>query len=254
VGVGSRFTVRLYLREVEPPLPTIAGAAESLAQQTRLLRPVVGYEGRRRRLLVVDDQPVQRQLLAAMLMPLGFEVHEAASGREALAQMSRLRPDALLLDLTMDDLDGWQTAEQVRAQGWQDVALIFVSANLYENRAEALQRVRAAGFIGKPVLESQLLATLAGSLDLNWQREDPTTRPAPLALPARQGDAALPVDVAGELRQLARLGHASGLNKRLTELAADPVWADECAVLQQHLATFNFQAIISRMPVMGEVQ
>jgi hypothetical protein len=104
------------------------------------------------------------------------------------------------------------------------------------------------------VLESQLLATLANSLDLVWQREDPTTRPAPLALPARQIDTALPVDVAGELRQLARLGHASGLHRRLTELAADPVWADECAVLQQHLATFNFQAIISRMPVEGEAQ
>jgi len=157
----------------------------------------------------------------------------------------------------MDDLDGWQTAEQMRAQGWQDVALIFVSANLYENRPEALERVRAAGFIGKPVLESQLLATLAHSLDLTWQREDPgviSNRPPPLALPARSVDTTLPVDVAGELRQLARLGHATGLHKRLLELAADPTWADECAVLQQHLATFDFQAIISRMPVAEDAE
>ncbi|MCE4554544.1 ATP-binding protein [Roseateles cellulosilyticus] len=257
-GVGSRFTVRLYLREVEPPLAGAPGTAPTLAQQARLLRPVVGYEGRRRRLLVVDDQPIQRQLLAAMLVPLGFDVHEAASGREALAQMGRLRPDALLLDLTMDDLDGWQTAEQVRAQGWAEVALIFVSANLYENRPEALARAGAAGFVGKPVLESQLLAVLATSLGLTWRREDPAAQmlppaqPAPPPAPGAMG--ALPVDVASELRQLARLGHAQGLRERLVVLAADPVWAAECAALQQHLSTFNFEAIISRLPVMEDAE
>ncbi|RZL37740.1 MAG: response regulator [Rubrivivax sp.] len=246
-GAGSRFTVKLYLREVDPPL---ASAEASLAQQTRLLRPVVGYDGRRRRLLVVDDQPIQRQLLAAMLMPLGFDVHEAASGREALAQMGRLRPDALLLDLTMDDLDGWQTAAQVRARGWQDVVVIFVSANLYENRPEALAQVGAAGFLGKPVLESQLLAVLASSLDLTWQREAPAAA-LPPALPPAPAATAVPIppNVAGELRQLARLGHAQGLRDRLRTLANDPAWTDECNALQYHLATFNFDAIISRLPL-----
>ncbi len=102
-GVGSTFSLRLYL-------PGITPEPQELLPATHALRAIVGYEGRRRTLLVVDDQPLHRQLLAGMLMPLGFAVREAASGQECLEIVQSKVPDLLLLDITMDDLDGWQTA------------------------------------------------------------------------------------------------------------------------------------------------
>src|SRR5690606_33097675 len=106
-GQGSTFTVRLYLSETAEA-PTERGVPQ---------RPVTGYIGARRTLLVVDDQPTQRQMLAGLLLPLGFRLREAASGTECLQSVAEQRPDAVLLDITMDDLDGWQTARRIREAG-----------------------------------------------------------------------------------------------------------------------------------------
>ncbi|HEY1092558.1 MAG TPA: ATP-binding protein, partial [Burkholderiaceae bacterium] len=126
VGQGSTFAIRLYLREIEPPA----------VQSVRHLRPIVGFLAPRRTLLVVDDQPIQRQLLASLLIPLGFIVREAASGRECLEIVQQHRPDAVLLDINMDDLNGWQTAQLIRRSVGPELPIVFVSADPFENRPE----------------------------------------------------------------------------------------------------------------------
>ena len=127
--------MRLYLPETSgQPLPR--GVPH---------RPVTGYIGSRRSLLVVDDQPTQRQMLAGMLLPLGFVIREAASGRECLESVHAALPDAVLLDLTMDDMDGWQTARQIRAAGFGALPIIVVSANAFENQPEKLAAARLPG-------------------------------------------------------------------------------------------------------------
>jgi signal transduction histidine kinase/CheY-like chemotaxis protein/purine-cytosine permease-like protein len=245
LGQGSTFSVRLYLREIEAPALSSPGALGP--SRVQMLRPVTGYDGARRTLLVVDDQPIQRQLLAGLLMPLGFDVQEAASGRECLDLLQVSRPDALLLDLNMDDLDGWQTARWVRERGWHDLPIVFVSANLYENRADALAEVQSAGFVGKPVMESELLAVLQRALGLQWQRQA-AAGPAPVADEALAAESPLPSDLKAELRQLARLGHAQGLRRRLDEVAAHlPGAGAECRYLLRQLERFDFPALIERL-------
>src|SRR5205085_6372498 len=73
-GQGSVFRVRLFLPEVHAPVPR---AIESR-------RPRRGYEGPRRRILVVDNEEADRDMLVAVLEPLGFELRTAASGHDAL--------------------------------------------------------------------------------------------------------------------------------------------------------------------------
>ena len=73
-GEGSTFTARLYLSET----------AEPSRMRVASHRPVTGYIGKRRTLLIVDDHTTQRQMLAGMLLPLGFRIREAGSGRECL--------------------------------------------------------------------------------------------------------------------------------------------------------------------------
>ncbi|MDB5848772.1 MAG: hybrid sensor histidine kinase/response regulator, partial [Rhodoferax sp.] len=165
-GQGSTFTVRLYLPGIvsdpsRPPLRTVT------------LRPVIGYLAPRRRLLVVDDQPLQRQLLAGLLVPLGFDVREAASGRECLEIVQHDPPDLVLLDLTMDDLDGWQTAALLRGlMPAETLPIVFVSANLFDHQPERLVALQCQGFVGKPVIESELHDALERALQLEWVRDN----------------------------------------------------------------------------------
>ena len=78
--------------------------------------------GQRRRVLVVDNEEVDRSLLVSRLEPLGFDVAQAASGEECLARLAQVEPDAILMDLAMPGIDGWQTIRTIREQRLSDAA------------------------------------------------------------------------------------------------------------------------------------
>ncbi|MDH5206151.1 MAG: ATP-binding protein, partial [Hylemonella sp.] len=237
VGQGSTFVVRLYLREIAPPAH----------QAVRQLRPIVGYLAPRRTLLVVDDQPIQRQLLASLLIPLGFTVREAASGSECLEIVQQARPDAVLLDMNMDDLNGWQTAQALREGVGRDLPIIFVSADPFENRPEMLQAMDCQGFVNKPVIESELFDLLARVLQLEWVHESdlsPGTA-TPAARQARIAPGQLPTELRERLIALARMGNASGLRALLRETTDEqPALADTLQALSASVERFDFASFI----------
>jgi signal transduction histidine kinase/CheY-like chemotaxis protein/purine-cytosine permease-like protein len=207
---GSTFSVRLYLREIEDPGTSV-----------NPLRQISGYLGKNRTLLVVDDQPVQRQMLAGMLTPLGFEVREAASGTECIDSLKDGVPDAILLDISMDDMDGWQTASAIRAQGHHNVPIIMVSANVFENQVARLKAAGCQAFVGKPVLESELMQALQQHIELEWIRSN--DQPAPTSVDITGENLKLPAEARSELIRLIRLGHLHGLHRLLDGLVVqDP--------------------------------
>ncbi|WP_253278219.1 hybrid sensor histidine kinase/response regulator [Variovorax paradoxus] len=230
---GSTFSVRVYLREVADPGPQARGGA--------LRQPVSGYIGARRTLLVVDDQPVQRQMLAGMLMPLGFEVREAASGTECLDSLREELPSAILLDLTMDDMDGWQTATSVRASGFESIPIIIVSANMFENQTERLRAAGCQAFVGKPVIESELIATLERHLGLEWLLASDAMPPAgEEEIAMRPPQLVLSEDDRAELMRLVQMGHVRGLQTALDRLtAASPAAAATCTWLRGMVTRFD---------------
>ncbi|MBC7955108.1 MAG: response regulator, partial [Cytophagales bacterium] len=234
-GQGSTFTARLYLREIATPT------------QARIThRPVTGYLGARRTLLVVDDQPTQRQMLVGLLVPLGFQIREAASGSECLESVLAHCPDAVLLDVSMDDMDGWQTAKQIRAAGFRDVPIIMVSANAFENQPTKLAEAGCQGFVDKPVIESELLAALQRHLQLEWLAE--------LAMPAWTGSVVsevaepLPVSLVGDLVRLAKLGHVHGLRVALdAALPVHPGCAQELQRLGELVDRFDLEGFLEQL-------
>jgi signal transduction histidine kinase/CheY-like chemotaxis protein/purine-cytosine permease-like protein len=234
-GAGSTFTVRLYLSETAAP-------------DTRNMvnhRPVSGYIGKRRTLLVVDDHPTQRQLLAGMLLPLGFRVREAATGRECLESVLEQRPDAVLLDLTMDDMNGWDTARRIRAQGLAELPIIMVSANAFENQPDKIAQADCQGFVDKPVIESELLKVLQQHLELEWVAE--------LALPTWTAPALphalhLPEDDARTLIRLARLGHRLGLHQALDRLIEQhPACEVQATMLRVMVDRFAWNELVDEL-------
>ncbi|MFM8900676.1 MAG: ATP-binding protein [Burkholderiales bacterium] len=243
LGVGSTFTVRLYLPETSAPAPG-HNARHASHWQVR------GYIGPRRTLLVVDDQPVQRQMLAGMLIPLGFVIREAASGHECLDSVQEHAPDAVLLDLTMDDLDGWTTSRQLRMAGYRGPILI-VSANVFENQPDLLSTAQAQGFVGKPVIESELLDMLERHLEIEWVtdvRLRPFSSAAVLPVITPQ-PIRLPMEAVEELTRLAQMGHLAGLQRSLADWATrdpsnHPHWQTDCARLQALVSRCDVGAVL----------
>lgn len=232
---GSTFSVRLYLREIDDPGPL-----------TDAPRQIEGFLGQRRTLLVVDDQPVQRQMLAGMLTPLGFKVHEAASGMECIDSLKDAVPDAILLDISMDGLDGWQTAARIRAQGYDSVPIILVSANVFENQTERLKAAACQAFVGKPVLESELMDALQRHIGLKWLTTD--VLPIPASSSPVGDTLQLSQDARAELIKLVQLGHVHGLHRLLDRyVAQDPALANRCAWLRGFVSRCELESLLDHL-------
>jgi len=239
-GQGSTFSVRLYL-------PRIAPDPKNPLSLPSNLRSVTGHAGPQRTLLVVDDQPLHRQLLAGLLMPLGFTVLEAASGQECLEVVEQHAPDLLLLDITMDGLDGWQTARLVRERFTaRQLPIVFVSANLFDNQPEQLEALGCQGFVAKPVLESELLDALQRTLKLTWLRETEDGPPPSLTQGPAGVRVALPPELREDLLRLARQGQAVALRQRLWSAHShEPALAASLALMQSYADRFDFQSLMA---------
>ncbi|HEY9291201.1 MAG TPA: response regulator, partial [Microlunatus sp.] len=103
-------------------------------------------------LLVDDDASIREVIQLTLELVGGWNVHLAASGTEALAQVQEHRPDAILLDMMMPGMDGATTLSRLRsAVPDQDVPVILLSAKLQQRRDDdRLRGLGVAGVIGKP--------------------------------------------------------------------------------------------------------
>jgi CheY-like chemotaxis protein len=142
-----------------------SGAPERLYLQVRSLpfpgpgEPVVTASTRtHQHILVVDDTPTIRSLVAMILQDEGYEVTTACNGQEALAQITEQAPDLVLLDLQMPVMTGWELQEHLRSQGCC-VPVVFMTAGP-QARIEA-ERHHAAGYVAKPFDPDALVATIA---------------------------------------------------------------------------------------------
>ncbi len=120
-------------------------------------------------ILVVDDEPQIRRLLRTSLGAHQYQVLEAASGHEALAKAAEERPDLLILDLGLPDMDGLEML--VRLREWSDVPVIVLSVRDREmEKVEALDR-GADDYVTKPFGMSELLARIRATLRHRLQAE-----------------------------------------------------------------------------------
>ena len=238
-GQGCVFTVRLFLPEMQGALPV----------RERVEQPL-GYEGAARRVLVVDNEEADRELLQRWLEPLGFEVQLARSGDHALELLAGLQPGdpgaphAVFLDLAMPGIDGWETRRRLRAGGWAGVPLAIVSANAFDkglhSELDPGEALPPQDFFVKPVRRSELLAWLAQCLDLRWTETPVDTQPQPApaasARPAR--------DEIEPLLELVRLGYTRGILQWLDDwVRRHPERAGLAATLASLAREFRFEAI-----------
>ena len=212
-GSGSVFRIRLFLPEVHLAAGSFPGARAVPARR----RPL-GYEGPRRKLLVVDNEEPDRELLVQLLAPLGFEMRTAASGHDCLDLLAAgLRPDVIFMDLAMAGIDGWETLRRVRRAGHGAIHLAIVSANAFDKGLDNDVGIRAEDFILKPVRHSDLIDWLERRLGLRWRYEaapESAPAPAPSPMPGTLPDAA---QLAG-LLDVVNLGFYRGILNKLADI------------------------------------
>ena len=110
--------------------------------------------GRRRapRLLIVDDERANRQLLEIMLEPEGYELLLATNGEEALAMMERQPPDLVVLDVMMPGMNGYVVTSRIKANpATQHIPVLVLSSLDDQNSRAHGAGAGAEGFLSKPV-------------------------------------------------------------------------------------------------------
>ena len=232
VGRGSRFRLRIYLREVRQPTQPDAASAQPQ-----------GYLGPRKRLLVVDDNASQREILREMLQPLGFDMVEADSGEACLQTIGEHDPDLVLMDIAMPGIDGWETCERLRERGYDDLPVIVVSANVFDPTAKKGESMLCNDFIAKPFLLPDLLSKLKLHLGIEWAV-------APVAAPATQQPMRVvpPKAALAKLTELGAIGYVKGIHAELDALAArNPLYAPFCAELRTLVERFRLPEYMNRL-------
>lgn len=230
-GAGSLFHFRLTVPLADaPPAPMTQRLGTGTYEVLLPGRP---------RVLAVDDQEVNRELMADMLRSAGCEPLVAASGADALDALAGGDVVFALVDQMMPGMDGWTLLQRAREAG-VDVPFVLVSAAAPTPPAGWSGEYRFADFVGKPVPPSQLRnlvarfasgKTVAGPV--------PVARSGAGAEPVRPSAAAL-----ARLRQAAALGLISDIDDWLRETrAAEPEAAGFIAAVESALARIDLGAI-----------
>ena len=155
-------------------------------------RKIVGIEGKAARVLVVDDDRWNREVIVGLLSPLGFEMLEASNGREGLARAREFRPDVVITDPAMQGMEGIEFIHHLRqSPASKDVVIIAVSANAYKGDRQESLDAGGDGFVPKPVEADDLFAQLQGQLNLEWIYADSGPRDG--VRPGRGTDADMPM-------------------------------------------------------------
>jgi CheY-like chemotaxis protein len=114
------------------------------------------------RIMVVDDDPLIRQLLMYQLGGAGYEVCVAQNGQDALQRLLLEHPDLVLLDVVMPDMSGWHVCRAIRA--WSTVPIIMLTAKSAESDIISGLESGADDYISKPFSLPQLLARVEAVL------------------------------------------------------------------------------------------
>jgi DNA-binding NarL/FixJ family response regulator len=169
------------------------------------------------RILIVDDHPLTREALSSLLGAHGFDVCGCASdGAEAILEAARLRPDVILLDLSMPGLDGLGALPRLR-EASPDTEVVVLTASGTEENLLAAIRAGAAGYLLKTEPPERIAAFLDGVVN---------------------GEAALSGTVARRLLEQVRHGNGRGVG--VPDSIAATLSARELEVLlllDEHLGT-----------------
>lgn len=240
VGKGSTFWMEVAL----PALVDDEVALEKTDSH------VIGYLGERKRILVVDDNVGNTSMLVSLLEPLGFEVDTAQNGRDALLRAEEHRPDLVLMDLVMPEMNGLEAATLMREnRKLTDTRIIGTSATATDNAYKETFVASCDDFVTKPIRIDLLLEKIGGQLGIEWRTAPTEIEGVKGGRSIANGEELLVVPAAEEIErlyELAMMGDMLKIEKWATELdAKDHVYRFFAEKLRELAGGFKTKAILA---------
>ncbi|MBW4442703.1 MAG: PAS domain S-box protein [Plectolyngbya sp. WJT66-NPBG17] len=159
LGKGSTFWFELDL----------PAATDWLSQTATADQKVIGYQGKRRKILVIDDRLENRAVLMEMLAPLGFQVAEADDGQTGLDTALKVRPDLIITDVMMSNMTGLEMTRRLRQlSNFVQTPIIASPASLSQVDLQEAMDAGCNSFFPKPIEFTGLLGELQRHLELQW--------------------------------------------------------------------------------------
>ncbi len=146
-------------------------AGEMAAKPSIISRRVVGLDPSRGkvRILIVDDNLDNRCLLKDLLAPVGFDLEEATNGWEALKIFEKWAPHAVLMDMRMPVMDGYEAIRRIKAMPrGLETPIIAVTASVFVDAEQSILATGADSYIRKPFQPEELFTVLKDALKLNY--------------------------------------------------------------------------------------
>ncbi len=211
-------------------------AAEQEAREAE--RTVIGLEpGQPKiRILAVDDVWENRRLLVDLLGSLGFEMREAATGVAACDLVASWKPDAVLMDVRMPEMDGDEATKRIRAleEGDRKITIVALSASVFPHDRQAILDAGCDAFLAKPIQANELLDTIGRLVGIRYVYADPATPEPQLPVGAVEGEdlGRLPAPLLERLRLAVEAGAVQEAATVIEEVRAhDDVTAGRLAAL-----------------------
>jgi two-component system cell cycle response regulator DivK len=121
-------------------------------------------------ILVVDDYQDAREMYAEYLQFSGFRVAEARNGSEAVDQAFALRPDLILMDLSLPGVDGWEATRRLKADdATRHIPIVALTGHALAGASEGAKRAGCDSFVTKPCLPDDLVVEVRRMLNLAKQ-------------------------------------------------------------------------------------
>jgi len=151
-GKGSCFTVELREVEISPVI-----AESSLSESRNFI--FADFKGAK--ILLVEDNRYNIELLRAILSPLNIRLTEAYNGKQAIESLKSFKPDMILMDMKMPVMDGYKTVPIIKSdKNLKDIPIIALTADVIPENREKIMAAGCNGFLAKPVDEKRLLKEL----------------------------------------------------------------------------------------------
>lgn len=203
-GVGSIFSFEVELPETLDWVDNSRVMPEGT---------IAGYEGKKRKILVVDDRWENRSVVIHLLEPIGFELIEAENGQEGMDRALTEQPDLIVTDLSMPVMDGFEFLQKLRSHPeLQEMPVLVSSASVFESDRHKSLAAGGNDFLPKPVQADILLELIQKYLQLDWiynENLDSKVNSKGKIAP----DQILPpaIEVLQQIRELAKLGDLDGI-------------------------------------------
>ncbi|MEH2259573.1 MAG: ATP-binding protein [Nostoc sp.] len=207
LGKGSTFWFEVELLEAQE---------WAVSLQITKQGKIVGFQGSKRQVLVVDDRWENRSVLVSLLEPLGFAVIDVSNGREGLDKAQEIHPDLIITDLMMPEMDGYEMLRQLRQiPELQNVPAIASSASVFESNQNESITAGANAFLSKPVEASVLLKLLEKYLNLKWIYDQNSIAVEPMSANSEAISSSTPDEIVPPTEEVLSQLHTLTLQGRL---------------------------------------